>query len=178
MYGAFPLKSPFLEKYNAVAVYLVHSYLLENFEISNRAADLRSWFEAFEARRFEDREKPDDERDSGLIRYQERTSHATDGVDSLRFRMETLLESLHETLPDLRPLDPQRAFTDAQRKVIWVRDGKRCQVRGRCDGVDCDWDNWHADHKVPWSKGGTTTVENAQVCCPACNLAKGSTLAA
>lgn len=172
----FPSKSPFLEKYNAVALYLVVSHLMENFHIADRKADLTDWFESFEVNRLADRDMPEDERDSALVRYQERTSHATDGVDSLRFRMDTLLESLHGTIPDLTPLDPQRAFTDAQRKVIWVRDGKRCQVRIRCDGAECDWENWHTDHRAPWSRGGTTTVENGQVCCPACNLAKGVAL--
>ena len=175
LHQAFPNKNPFLEKYNAVALYLVFSHLSENFHVGNRLPELSAWFEQFEKRRLEDREKPEDQRDSALVRYQERTSHATDGVDSLRFRMETLLEDLHRTVSDLKPLDPQRAFTDAQRKVIWIRDGKRCQVRTHCDGMECDWDNWHADHKTPWSKGGTTTVENGQVCCPACNLSKGAT---
>lgn len=78
-------------------------------------------------------------------------------------------------MPDLKPLDPQRAFTEAQRKVIWLRDDKRCQVKTHCGGMECDWDNWHADHKSPWSKGGTTTVANGQVCCPSCNLSKGAT---
>jgi hypothetical protein len=157
MRDVFPNKSPFLEKYNAVALYLVFSHLIENFHVAGRAVELRSWFESFEKRRLEDREKEEDQRDSALVRYQERTSHATDGVDSLRFRMEMLLESLHDTVPDLKPLDPQRAFTEAQRKVIWLRDDKRCQVKTHCGGMECDWDNWHADHKTPWSKGGTTT---------------------
>lgn len=174
LHEIFPSRNPMLEKYNAVALYLVVSHLLENFHIGGRTDELRGWFEGFEKARLEDREKPEDQRDSMLVRYQERTSHATDGVDSLRFRMETLLESLHATVPDLAPLDAQRAFTDAQRKVIWIRDGKRCQVRTHCDGIECDWDNWHADHKAPWSKGGKTTVENGQVCCPSCNLSKGA----
>ncbi len=176
LYEMFPTKSPFLEKYNAVALYLVMSHLVTNFDVKDRLPEIREWFEAFEKRRLADREKPDDERDSMMVAYQERTSHATDSADSLRYRMETLLESLHATIPDLAPLDKQRTFTTAQRKVIWVRDGKRCQARMTCDGVECAWDNWHADHKVPWSRGGLTTVENGQVCCPACNLAKSASL--
>jgi hypothetical protein len=172
----FPKKSPFLEKYNAVALYLVVSHLRENFHIDGRATEITAWFEDFESRRLADRDKPGEERDSALVLYQERTSHATDGVDSLHFRMETLLQDLHEAIADLAPLDPQRAFTHAQRQVIWLRDGKTCQVRTHCDGIECDWDNWHADHRTPWSKGGATTVENGQVCCPSCNLAKGANL--
>jgi hypothetical protein len=173
--AAFPAKNPFLEKYNAVALYLVFSHLIENFHVADRSGELRAWFEKFEKRRLEDRDKPEDQRVAALVSYQQRTSHATDSVDSLRFRMETLLESLHSAIPHLKPLDPQRAFTDAQRKVIWIRDGKRCQVRTHCAGQECDWENWHADHKIPWSRGGTTTVENGQVCCPSCNLSKGAT---
>lgn len=31
----------------------------------------------------------------------------------------------------------------------------------------------HADHIVPWSKGGTTTADNCQMLCRDCNLKKG-----
>ena len=33
--------------------------------------------------------------------------------------------------------------------------------------------NFHADHVVPFSKGGPTTVSNGQALCPRCNLSKG-----
>lgn len=32
----------------------------------------------------------------------------------------------------------------------------------------------HADHIIPWSKGGHTTLENGQMLCREHNLAKGS----
>ena len=54
------------------------------------------------------------------------------------------------------------------------RSQEALQVRIKCDGVRVEWDDWHCDHKVAWSKGGATTVENGQVACPACNLAKGA----
>ena len=63
--------------------------------VADRASELRNWFEGFEKRRLEDREKEEDQRDPALVRYQERTSHATDGVDSLRFRMETPATCVH-----------------------------------------------------------------------------------
>jgi hypothetical protein len=40
-----------------------------------------------------------------------------------------------------------------------------CQVRLKCSGQDCSWDNWEADHKLPWSHDGKTTVEKGQVAC-------------
>ena len=44
----------------------------------------------------------------------------------------------------------------------------------KCDGVRVVWDAWHCDHNKAWTLGGRTTVENGQVACPACNLAKGA----
>ena len=32
---------------------------------------------------------------------------------------------------------------------------------------------WHADHIVPYSRGGKTHIDNAQALCPTCNLTKG-----
>lgn len=36
--------------------------------------------------------------------------------------------------------------------------------------------NWHADHVIPWSRGGATDVTNGQALCPTCNLTKGDTM--
>jgi superfamily II DNA or RNA helicase len=35
-------------------------------------------------------------------------------------------------------------------------------------------DDWQADHKTPWSKGGETKLYNAQPLCKKCNLQKGN----
>lgn len=37
-------------------------------------------------------------------------------------------------------------------------------------------DGWHADHDMPWSKGGKTVLTNARALCPRCNLAKGGSV--
>lgn len=54
---------------------------------------------------------------------------------------------------------------------VLMRDGNRCRL---C-GVECNdgLHNIHFDHIIPWSKGGETTLENLQVLCSDCNLAKG-----
>ena len=61
----------------------------------------------------------------------------------------------------------------ARMKVqVLMRDGNRCRL---C-GVECNdgLHNIHFDHIIPWSKGGETTLENLQVLCNDCNLAKGN----
>ena len=55
---------------------------------------------------------------------------------------------------------------------VLMRDGNRCRL---C-GVECNdgLHNIHFDHIIPWSKGGETVLENLQVLCSDCNLAKGN----
>lgn len=55
---------------------------------------------------------------------------------------------------------------------VLMRDGNRCRL---C-GVECNdgLHNIHFDHIIPWSKGGETELNNLQVLCSDCNLAKGN----
>ncbi len=101
-------------------------------------------------------------------------NRTTDSQDSVEFRHRTLLTRLLKDIPDLTPLDSQRIFSHEQRMAIFRRDGGFCQVKMRFDGAQCTWDHWHTDHKVAWSNGGQTTVENGQVSCVDCNLAKSA----
>lgn len=55
---------------------------------------------------------------------------------------------------------------------VLMRDGNRCRLCGmECNDV---LHNIHFDHIITWSKGGETTLDNLQVLCSDCNLAKGN----
>ena len=41
-------------------------------------------------------------------------------------------------------------------------------------GKHFEFEEMHADHIVPWSKGGKTTPDNCQMLCRDCNLKKGA----
>lgn len=48
---------------------------------------------------------------------------------------------------------------------------------GQCANCGTDLPkDWHADHVVPQSKGGDTTLQNMQPLCPSCNLEKSDTM--
>ena len=170
----FPDKTPELERYNVIALYCVFADLQRVYAMAGIKADLRGWFLDFEEKRRAQEALDDDHGDSGWLTYKERISHSTDAQESIRFRMEFMLGSVLERFPALELKDNQRDFTHVQRLTIFRRDQQPCQVRIKCDGVRVVWDAWHCDHNKPWTLGGRTTVENGQVACPACNLAKGA----
>lgn len=68
----------------------------------------------------------------------------------------------------------QRQPSNRLKIQVLMRDGNRCRLCGiKCnDGLH----NIHFDHIIPWSKGGETTLDNLQVLCEDCNLAKSNIL--
>jgi superfamily II DNA or RNA helicase len=65
-----------------------------------------------------------------------------------------------------------RQFGKSQRMAIYLNSDGKCQL---CQ-TPITLSNFHADHIVPWSKGGPTTLDNAQALCSSCNLSKSSTM--
>lgn len=172
--AAFPTKTPELERYSVVSLYVLASHLLERYAITGRADRLAEWFLSFEAERSAQRAIPVDEADAEFVTYHEKTSHSTDSADSIQWRHDFLLRKFLQAVPDLEQKDDQRLFTHDQRIAIFRRDKGRCKVRIACEGDACEWGAWEADHVVPWSRGGRTVVANGQVACPRCNSAKGN----
>ena len=62
----------------------------------------------------------------------------------------------------------QRLFSADQRELLYVKASGLCAI---CK-IQLD-SNFHADHIIPWSAGGETTISNGQALCPGCNLSKG-----
>jgi hypothetical protein len=73
-------------------------------------------------------------------------------------------------------LDTERLFTSMQRVQMWKKQGGECPLTGKNIPQEeiQNHDLWHADHIVPYSKGGQTILENGQLVCKKANLSKGS----
>lgn len=170
--NAFPEKSPELRKQNAVSLYLLASELMAKYAIGGKEAIMRDWFIQFENKRRVEQDKDEDERDHDLIRYQEKMMQAVDSKESIEFRHKILMTSFLSFCPELEPLDPQRTFTQEQRLTLFRKYNGICQ---KC-GAEIKWGEFHADHVVPFIKGGKTTIANGQLLCAACNLAKTAKL--
>lgn len=74
---------------------------------------------------------------------------------------------------DVRRRDPVRWFTRQQRREGMARASGQCEMeagfRRRCSRPA-----EHGDHFYPWSKGGSTSLQNFVAACSRCNRAKGA----
>lgn len=66
-----------------------------------------------------------------------------------------------------------RTFTDNEKTTMYERQSGICPMC-KAEGKDITWafEDMHADHKIPWSKGGHTTLDNGQMLCREHNLEK------
>jgi hypothetical protein len=86
-----------------------------------------------------------------------------------RERRREILKGLLWTLFDRK--DANRLFSAEQRRIIWHSDDKKkC---ARC-GRTLTWSDFTVDHVKAWSKGGKTSLRNANPMHRRCNAAKGA----
>jgi hypothetical protein len=142
------------------------SYLVKNKNIKNSLNEIYKWFEKTEIKRQKDSD------------YRLLTTRGANGRPSIEGRFRWVLSEFMEEFDKFQivELDPQRIFTEEQRIEIFVRDNKQCQGTACGGRIIKDGEIWHADHIIPWIRGGRTEVDNGQVLCPSCNTKKGTKL--
>lgn len=86
-----------------------------------------------------------------------------------RQRRAMIIRSLLAPLFEMK--DKKRGFSPEQRRLLWNSDTER--ICPNC-GKQLTWENLSVDHVIAWSKGGPTTLENAQLLCKNCNSSKGN----
>lgn len=72
------------------------------------------------------------------------------------------------------PRDPRRMFDSQQRRIGFARAGHRCEFDGMLWFTRCRRQAEHADHWLPHSKGGATTLPNLVAACAWHNTSKGA----
>ena len=98
-------------------------------------------------------------------------------LNFLQIRFEKLVDSI-SSIPDniLTFRDTERRYDPKIRFSLWKAQGGKCALTG--ESIDprhiYDGTVTHIDHKDPWSKGGQTTEENAQLVFANANLRNGA----
>jgi hypothetical protein len=72
---------------------------------------------------------------------------------------------------DVRRRDPLRRVTRQQRREGMTRAAGQCELEAGF-GRRCGRPAEHGDHFYPWSKGGSTSLQNFVAACARCNRAK------
>jgi len=155
-------KTRLLNRASAINNYLLISYLTKHSRIKEALPQIREWYMRTESTR-----RKMTEYDVAMTR----SANSWSAIDT-RFRI-LLLDFAHEYQTfGLIQLDERRMFSEEQKIEIYHRDNGLCKG---CAKPVSEY-NWHADHIIPWVKGGRTDVENGQVLCVKCNIKKGARL--
>lgn len=165
-------------KWGFVDLYLLISLLSNEYGMQDKNLLFGTFYIGFENERRENMEDP-----SELIDEREADEWAKDLYDyiqafrisggeknNINIRNNVYTRKLFREVENLVRKDSKRLFDENQKIVMWRRDNKKCKECGK----PVEFDEMHADHIVPHSTGGLTTIENGQTLCVQCNLKKGS----
>lgn len=169
--GCFPKKSRDLSKGSVQLFYFWLRQVKEELTDELLKRKIMQSVEAFAALRIEQKVLELENQNPAVTRYLWLSGQNTNDPDSLVERAKIHSQMLLEKFPEISLKDKKRSFREDQRYLIWVRGGKAC---ASCGTILETLAEMHADHVVPHSKGGATSVANGQPLCASCNLRKGA----
>lgn len=81
---------------------------------------------------------------------------------------------VHEQSDNIESIteENKREINYRLRYKVLVRDNFRCVLCGASPATTLNC-RLHIDHKIPWSQGGKTVIDNLRTLCESCNLGKG-----
>jgi len=165
---SFETKTPELHtRAGIVSLYLLVSQLMKEYSFKDKENVIKNFVIDFQKKLRQAEEK---ENNLELIKYLNAISHSSDGASSIKTRHETLINYFLFFVKNLEPLDQNREFTEIERITIYRKNNGICQSCKK----KIEYKEFHADHMIPYTRGGKTTIENGQVLCNKCNLSMGS----
>ena len=165
---SFETKIPELHtRAGIVSLYLLVSQLMKEYSLKDKEKIIKEFVIDFQNKLRQAEEKEDNVE---LIKFLNAISHSSDSANSIKTRNEVLTNYFLLFAKNLEPLDQNRGFTEVERIAIYRKNNGICQ---KCKNK-VEYKDYHADHSIPHTRGGKTTVENGQVLCNKCNLSKGA----
>lgn len=163
-------------KWGFVDLYLLISKLMDEYDISKRHKDFHDFYVSFE----QERRRVTDPADlltghptpeqEDLFKYIDSFQREGAKRGNIEARHQVYLNRFLGNFQDLVPKDPKRSFNTNERLIIWRNADMKCENKSCNKTIKLN--EMHADHKIPHSKGGATSIENGQCLCSDCNLKK------
>lgn len=125
---------------------------------------LAAWFYSF----MNDRVLITDAQGKDLVAVRWSNASGSRSFDQARFNY--MWEHHMGHFADLVPKD-RRRFSEVERASLYARSNGKCEQCGKAISSE-----FHADHYIPHSLGGQTTIDNGQALCAACNLKKSDSI--
>jgi hypothetical protein len=95
-------------------------------------------------------------------------------IKALHFQRDETFKRIREQVANFEAVESvlksgpvRQTIPDDVKLAVWTRDGGTCVRCGASTQL-------HFDHVIPFARGGSDGVENLQLLCRSCNLAKGS----
>lgn len=151
-----------------ISFYLLAKHILDNYATNDVTINLKEFSREFIAK-FTQVESSEGEGNAPYYDYKTYRKTSADSRISIQKRTDILISKFLEYNQSLTPKDPKRDFNEWERIAIYHKGSGVCQI---CKKVT-PFDKGDADHIIPHSKGGATTIENGQWLCKLCNQVKG-----
>lgn len=156
-------KRPKIEAHMAYNVVLFLDITLGAFAPAWRTRFTKA-FDTFQANLAKAR-KSKDPKDEFWIKYGVLTGVSASSKGRIEERYRFFERKMMEVMSPLARLDSQRAYSPAERELVFYRDVGVCQ---KCNKA-VDWADSEIDHITPYAVGGETILENARLVHRACH---------
>ncbi len=169
--ACFSDRSQELGKSSAQVIYTYLRNIRNEYADDRLQGKILQSLERFSKDRTVQAKMPVEAQDPLVAQFAWLSGQGTNDGSSILERAGILRKRLLKDFPEIAPKDKSRAFNADERYVLWLLSGKKCS---NCSRELSSPSDSHADHVIPHSKGGHTSLENGQALCIECNLKKGN----
>ncbi len=109
----------------------------------------------------------------GMRNYSPLLLDLEDYEEQTGFTFESYIEHLKAQSTKIYKEPIRKYLTKAIKAIVWNKTDGYCY---HCKSRLNPFDDFHVDHLIPVSRGGTDDIKNLVPSCIACNLSKGSSM--